>query len=731
MSNRSAIENIYSRFKYQKKYQLTEILKTTKDVIVNSSKYKDYSKDYYHTTHINTFKKPEIEAYPIIKNKELIPLNNTIFRASTERKKKKEKKKLLLNNLLITNPGIVQKKNKETPEKQDLFERRCHTSRARSKMEEEQNKIFLLRDILFFERKYNALIYDDSIIFHNKNYETFIRDYIKKMQTEKPSFKETSLVKVYHNFDHNLGNDETLNNNRETKMILSSISIEFENLTDQHKKNLKLSVPLVYLPLFYYQKFSNMKYLLLACIKFLSDFESVDFDEDEMYNLITTSVEFYIDDEDASIQNNATLMRTESNKHQKEANIFEQEETFFDDEDEKRFHPKTKIYINGKNAVECKNNWNYYNNFSYYWITPKYLYKIKIKVPEVTVQLHKKIIKKYIDVEFILFLIKNKFKNWDFFLIHYLFSLKTFRWIIENILSKCPKKLNYLENIKNDYHFSFSKVQDVEYIFLSHQRINQMTLKNYYFKFFYTEKNQKNFLNNLHSFSLSIYNDNINPNNDYIFDLNFEQMKILNQIGKTENLKDFINKIIISNKELMTIDLNFSFSEHFNHKDYSIATIPQKKEQKFQNDRLIILNQCHTTTNTNTYTTNDFGTFNTLGTNILGNQQNDFVITISYPHLETIKYLSKVEISQGIHGNCIISDTNEFLHRNLKQEVLDNICSIPITEWANALYKTKFLQEGVISYSCGKKKTNKAKKSGILNKISPQKRGTFEKTMLL
>ena len=731
MSNHSAIENIYSRFKYHKKYQLTEILKTTKDVIVNSSKYKDYSKDYYHTTHINTFKQPEIEAYPIIKNKELIPLNKTIFRVSTERKKKKEKKKLLLNNLLITNPGIVQKKNKETTEKKDLFERRCQTSRARSKMEEEQDKIFLLRDILFFERKYNSLIYDDSIIFHNQNYETFIRDYIKKIQIEKPNFKETSLVKIYHNFAHNLGNSETLQNNKATKLILSSMVIEFENLTDKNKKKLQLSIPLVYLPLFYYQNFANMKYLLLACIKFSSDFESVEFDEDEMYNLITTSVEFFIDEEDESHLNNVIAFRKESSRHQKEANIDDQEETLFDEEDEKRIHPKTKIYINDKNIIERKNYWKYYNNFSYFWATPKYLYKTKIKVPEITVQLHKKIIKRYIEVEFLLFLIKKKFKNWDFFLIHYLFSLKSFRWIIENILSKSPKNFDFLENSKNDYNFTVSKVQDVEYIFLNHQRLNKMTLKNYYFKFFYTEQNQKNFLNILHSFSLSIYNDNVNPKNEYLFDLNFEQMKILNQIGKTENLKDFINKIIISNKELMTIDLNFSFFERYNDKDYPIATIQSKKEQKTQNAHPITLNQCHTTTNTNTYTTNDFGTFNTLGTNLIGNQPNNFIITISYPHLETINYLSKGEINQGIHGNCIISDTNEFLHRNLKQEVLDTICKIPITEWANILYKTKFKQEGVISYSCGKKKTNKTKKSGIIAKISPQKRGTFEKTMLL
>ena len=87
MSKRLVIADMYSRFKYKKQNDLVEILKSTKDLVVNSRKYRSYSRDYNMTTHINSFKRPEIETYPIIRNTELIPLNKTLFDYSPEKAK--------------------------------------------------------------------------------------------------------------------------------------------------------------------------------------------------------------------------------------------------------------------------------------------------------------------------------------------------------------------------------------------------------------------------------------------------------------------------------------------------------------------------------------------------------------------------------------------------------------------------------------------------------------------
>ena len=131
MSKRLVIADMYSRFKYKKQNDLVEILKSTKDLVVNSRKYRSYSRDYNMTTHINSFKRPEIETYPIIRNTELIPLNKTLFDYSLEKAKNNKKTPKPFNHLLITNPQIISLKHKRkietTKEEVEPEERHCLT----------------------------------------------------------------------------------------------------------------------------------------------------------------------------------------------------------------------------------------------------------------------------------------------------------------------------------------------------------------------------------------------------------------------------------------------------------------------------------------------------------------------------------------------------------------------------------------------------------------------------
>ena len=59
--------NIYNQFNKTLKYNLSNILKSTKDMIIDTKKFKGYSKNYYNFTQSTTFMKPEINEYPIIK----------------------------------------------------------------------------------------------------------------------------------------------------------------------------------------------------------------------------------------------------------------------------------------------------------------------------------------------------------------------------------------------------------------------------------------------------------------------------------------------------------------------------------------------------------------------------------------------------------------------------------------------------------------------------------------
>ncbi len=85
----------------------------------------------------------------------------------------------------------------------------------------------------------------------------------------------------------------------------------------------------------------------------------------------------------------------------------------------------------------------YNSNFSKkaFSLTPKYTYKLIIKTPNVIVKISNLTINKFIDLGLFLFILKRNFLNWDFYIIHYLFSFKSFRYIIKTFLSKDKKKI--------------------------------------------------------------------------------------------------------------------------------------------------------------------------------------------------------------------------------------------------------------------------------------------------
>ncbi len=64
-------DNIYNQFNKFLKTNLSNILKSTKDMIIDTKKFSYYSRNYYHFTQSVTFMKPEINEYRIIKNKNL------------------------------------------------------------------------------------------------------------------------------------------------------------------------------------------------------------------------------------------------------------------------------------------------------------------------------------------------------------------------------------------------------------------------------------------------------------------------------------------------------------------------------------------------------------------------------------------------------------------------------------------------------------------------------------
>ena len=85
-------ENIYSKIidKEYTNFKLNKIILGTKQLISNNINFKDYSKEYEEITKITTFKTPDEDYFPLLKNKEYISL--TRIQYSYDSRKNKIKK---------------------------------------------------------------------------------------------------------------------------------------------------------------------------------------------------------------------------------------------------------------------------------------------------------------------------------------------------------------------------------------------------------------------------------------------------------------------------------------------------------------------------------------------------------------------------------------------------------------------------------------------------------------
>ena len=126
---------------------------------------------------------------------------------------------------------------------------------------------------------------------------------------------------------------------------------------------------------------------------------------------------------------------------------------------------QSSIYPNNK-----ENNYINYNIFEFFWITSNKSFKVHIYTPLVSIEMPKNNIKirKYIDFELLFYLYENNFKNWDFYLIKYLSSYKSFRTLLEQI---------YSINEISDKNFYLTKPRVKSYIFNNIKIINIVTLK--------------------------------------------------------------------------------------------------------------------------------------------------------------------------------------------------------------------------------------------------------------
>ena len=504
------------------------------------------------------------------------------------------------------------------------------------------------------KERYSGLHYDENEIF-NSNYDNFILD--------KINFTKNNKIE---NYDINLKSCFNDSNEKKINLKLESIKITFfPQKNNNNNDNFDIYLPLSYVFLFFHKDMDFCQKILMSLLHFEEDFKTIKINDEDLYTLLNSINTNENKEKEEDIDYLANFKLFKNSAREKKGNykqnntdkneLYEKEirKSYFNkynnlfnnklllhksseknesskNDDDTEFKIKTKIIhsnnnikINykeeNKNDISIENNDKIlnkknilYNEYYFIWETPKISYKVKLEMPKIFF-LYEDItyqIVTYCDKHLFLYLYKNNFINWDFYILYYIFSIKDFRTIISHFLplsknytliknSKINlKQINNLIDlsINNKNHKLYNLVEDnhnkSKNIFLINNKIyNQINENNESFSFFYSNLNLKNYIIHFWSYHIKIEYKKLNPYLKWEFFLNFKQMQHLNEISKYEELINFLPKIMKTDFEYGTLNLNFSvFDNNFN----ANILVPDEKsfnKTKIDDEMIIEINK--------------------------------------------------------------------------------------------------------------------------------------------
>ena len=180
-------------------------------------------------------------------------------------------------------------------------------------------------------------------------------------------------------------------------------------------------------------------------------------------------------------------------------------------------------------------------------------------MPEAIFQVGEIVVKVYIDIELIFYLLENNFENWDFYISKYIFSYKECHKKIgklisvKNIQAYLAIKNNSLGKLKRSLSSDIIKEKN-----LNMEKIYKISEKSKKYEFIFTDENNINYIKIFHSFFISARCKTFSKNK-FIFDFNFYQMRILNKILRIQGLTFFLKKLIWVDRH--SLRLKFKYDE--------------------------------------------------------------------------------------------------------------------------------------------------------------------------
>ena len=624
--------NLYQTFYPSKsshniKKNYNDILKGTKSILKNNFSYKSYINEYKDSTEVVSFKSPDIQNYPLVNRNSLslIPILKTT--KNLKQKKKRKKIRSQMNNIIFSYGEILSDNNNNNKKKNNNIS--CKYSlNKRLKIGLKNLKLKYIKD--FYDKKdnyensnpiisdffykwtqeyqfdiknpilnnYSSLSYNEKKIFYS-NYDDLLKEKLEYIKKNKITNLEEKIESEFVDVKE-----------RKIKLELNSIKLIFKQINENNfeiGEEQVINLPLSFVFLFYIDGFNFFKKILLTSIHFSNNFNQVNFKDKNIYSLIKKIFKNDSDyqsifkniknknneklkEEDFSIDSDFKIKRSMT-VHRKTRNESKKiSKKYVLSNDNSRIKKNVKIIHANKELqkkeMENEKNTdhssiikeNTYDEFEFIWETPFKTYKVTLQLPIIQLwceHLQKTVIT-FCEKNFFLFLFKNNFINWDFYAMHYFFSIKYFRHLVLKKYSYKVKPLlrTLYSDKRNDSQYYEDNSEDIKIsslfnkvLYTRNKRIsNLLNENNESFTFFYTDNFSINSIIDFHSYSIIIDYNELNPNKIWKFYLTFKQMKFLIQIKKYELLKYFLPKIIKTNFEVGNLEMDFTVFDDFNWK---------------------------------------------------------------------------------------------------------------------------------------------------------------------
>ena len=719
------VHSLYSRFKkniHKKPYQ---IIGTMKSLALSTDDYSNFYNSAKNIFHRTTFKLPNETSYPILKKsqskyislksklntfsfkdkkyepKDLsIPFNKKIKYIFSEEKKNKYKRKKNINFFICDNNYGRTVYNKfydnNNNNKYKFFRntkfhppdfyknftsfKNIYPVEEIKNPEERIKDFFMFLNSIFIKESYNNLKYEENEIFgHKDDYLHYIKDefnyfYQKEKEVDKKSF-------LYNNFKtKDYGNVE---------LYLKSARIDIIDESSRNNKvKLSIYIPFSLMTFIYLVNIEQMNQILFYLLNKLNINEKINILPEEestklfldilsqikyennkiIFNLINKNYERY----NSKIYFLEKIQEiSEGIRYNYFLSDFYKKPEIIKINENSHHHVHSSINsINKKRII-------FYNNMDYYKISliskKDNKYSIKLIMPEISMLFidYEKELNHCINKEIFIYLYQNNFMDWDFYILHYLFSRKNFRIFICSVLSLknninlfLSKKIINLKKSKIEFPLNNTNKLDKD-IKLSSSINNfykKYYLSNYYssknciteidIEFIYSYLNKDNlYFCKFKSYILFAFFNNINKPFIYEFNFNFKQMKILYFRSLFKNFDLFMKRLLYLKNDIIYLD--YSNFENF-------YTMTNKEIYQF----FFKLNQNNDETNIN----NEDLKINSL------------MVKIREPHIEIISKDKQ-------------NDKYDQYYIDIEKNFLKVFCNREVNEWNKIIEENKNLFE--------------------------------------